>query len=164
MKLVNLARYRRYFMLIATMLVASMSVADAVAADYQRPLFTQKHIRLLLQEVYTSVGVPYIPSGTNPEVGFDCSGLVYYAMQQIGMRVPRNSHDQYLASRPVSKNALQAGDLVFFRTRGRGVSHVGIYIGNNRFVHAFSSGKPATITSLSASYWSARFVRGGRFV
>lgn len=163
MKLVTLLRYRRYVMLVASFFIAGLNIADVAAADYQRPLFTQKHIRLLLQEVYTSVGVPYIPSGTSPEVGFDCSGLVYYAMQQIGMRVPRNSRDQYLASRPVHRNDLQAGDLVFFRTRGRGISHVGIYIGNNRFIHAFSSGKPATITSLSTSYWNARFVRGGRF-
>lgn len=108
------------------------------------------------------IGVKYRYGGRHPETGFDCSGLVYYSHLRAGKTVPRTSQAQYRASIPVSRGSLQEGDLVFFRIRRNRISHVGIYLGNGRFVHAPSTGKKVSITSLNEPYWTKRFVRGGR--
>lgn len=106
-------------------------------------------------------GVPYIFGGTTPQTGFDCSGLVQYSYQQLGLHIPRSSYEQYRLSTPVYINRLQPGDLVFFRTRSIFVSHVGIYIGDNRFVHAPGEGRPVSTDSLDSPYWRKRLVGGG---
>lgn len=106
-------------------------------------------------------GVPYIFGGTKPQTGFDCSGFVQYSFQQLGLHIPRSSYEQYRASTPVYINRLQPGDLVFFRTRSIFVSHVGIYIGDNRFVHAPGKGRPVSTDSLDSAYWRKRLVGGG---
>ena len=110
------------------------------------------------------VGVRYHYGGKTPKSGFDCSGLVYFSYLQVGITLPRTSAGQYSASKPVAKNSIRRGDLLFFRiSRGR-ISHVGIYLGNNRFVHAPSSGKKVSIGELDSPYWQKHFVRGGRFI
>ncbi len=108
------------------------------------------------------LGVRYSYGGESP-AGFDCSGLVYYSYQETGLGVPRTTRAQYQATRPVSARELEPGDLVFFRLDGRAVSHVGLYIGDGRFIHAPATGKEVTVTSLTHRYWRERFVRGGRF-
>jgi cell wall-associated NlpC family hydrolase len=108
------------------------------------------------------IGVQYRYGGRHPDTGFDCSGLVYYSHLRAGKTVPRTSQAQYRATTPVSKSSLREGDLVFFRIRRNRVSHVGIYLGNGHFVHAPSTGKKVSITSLNEPYWRKRFVRGGR--
>lgn len=108
------------------------------------------------------IGMPYHYGGNTPEQGFDCSGLVYYSHIQAGIQLPRTSFGQYKATQPVSRTGLRPGDLVFFRLNRRKISHVGIYLGKNRFVHAPSSGKEVTIDELTDPYWQRRFVRGGR--
>jgi hypothetical protein len=122
-----------------------------------------KQIETLLNKARHFVGVPYRYGGTSPR-GFDCSGLVYYTLKNTGVSVPRTAHAQYLHSTPVKKSELRPGDLVFFRTnrRTRRITHVGIYLGDNRFIHARSGGKKVDITKLSNRYYSTRFVRGGR--
>ncbi|HEX5056024.1 MAG TPA: C40 family peptidase [Gammaproteobacteria bacterium] len=106
-------------------------------------------------------GVPYVFGGTSPQTGFDCSGFVQYSYQQLGLQIPRNSYDQYKMSTPVYLNRLQPGDLVFFRTSSVFVSHVGIYIGGNRFVHAPGEGRPVSTDSLDSTYWRQRLVGAG---
>ena len=108
------------------------------------------------------IGSPYRYGGVSPNRGFDCSGLVYFSHRQNGITLPRTSYAQYKASKPVSRQALRRGDLLFFRISGGKVSHVGIYLGNNRFVHAPSSGKKVSVAKLNSRYWSKRFIRGGR--
>jgi len=117
----------------------------------------------VLSQAYRFLGVPYRRGGTTPK-GFDCSGLVYYLHKNVGVSLPRTAHAQYLNSFPVAQSDLQAGDLVFFRTnRGtRRITHVGVYVGDNKFIHSRSPGKRVAITSLSNSYYRSRFVRGGR--
>ena len=108
------------------------------------------------------VGKPYRYGGTSPN-GFDCSGLVQYSYLRAGISVPRTTRSQLKAGAAVSKNSLRAGDLVFFDQEGKKSSHVGIYIGNGRFVHAPSSGKRVRINSLNERYWKKHFATARRF-
>ncbi len=109
------------------------------------------------------LGTPYRFGGASPQRGFDCSGLVYYSYHHAGLDVPRTVLGQYRASRPVLGRDLRPGDLVFFRTLRKRVSHVGIYLGGGRFVHAPSSGAKVRIGTLHNDYWRTKFIRGGRF-
>ena len=115
--------------------------------------------RSLVNSARDFIGVPYLWGGISVETGFDCSGLTMTVYQLNGLDLPRHSAAQYDAGEPIDRNDLQKGDLVFFKTRGRGiVSHVGIYIGNGRFIHAPSRGKNIRIDSLSDEYYAARYV------
>ena len=106
------------------------------------------------------VGVPYQYGGSNTQ-GFDCSGLVHYAYANAGKSIPRTTAEQWRRLAPVSANNMQVGDLLFFRIDGK-VSHVGIYLGNRRFVHAPSTGRDVTTASLDADYYRRAFVRAAR--
>jgi cell wall-associated NlpC family hydrolase len=107
------------------------------------------------------LGLPYREGGALPD-GFDCSGLVTYVFARHGIAVPRDVRRQSTAGAPVDRGAIAAGDLVFFATTGSGPTHVGIAIGGGRFIHAPKSGDVVRVESLSASYWSSRFVAARR--
>ena len=106
-------------------------------------------------------GVPYRYGGAT-RAGFDCSGLVFFSHQQLGVIVPRTSRDQADGARQIKESKLRRGDLVFFRIGSRYVNHVGIYIGERRFVHAPGAGKPVTVNSLDDEYYAQRFSSAGR--
>ncbi len=106
------------------------------------------------------VGVPYRYGGSSPD-GFDCSGLVHYSYARAGVRVPRTTGQLWSASRPVDRSDLRTGDLLFFSIDGK-MSHVGMYLGEQRFVHAPSSGRTVAIASLASPYYEKAFLRGGR--
>lgn len=107
----------------------------------------------LVQTAMAFLGAPYRRGGTS-RGGVDCSGLVYAVCRQHGISLPRSSRDMYGHGDPVSRQDLQPGDLVFFKNTYRsGISHVGIYIGNDQFVHAVRPGSGVQITSLSSSYY-----------
>jgi len=108
------------------------------------------------------VGKPYRYGGRSPQ-GFDCSGLVYFSYRRAGLDVPRSTHSQRASSRKVSLSRLGRGDLLFFDQEGKRSSHVGIYLGRDRFVHAPSSGKRVRIDSLSDPYWQKHLVDARRF-
>ena len=107
-------------------------------------------------------GSPYRYGGATLD-GFDCSGLVFYAHRQLGLIVPRTSNDQSEEATQVKQSKLRRGDLVFFKVDSRRVNHVGIYIGERRFVHAPGAGKPVTINSLDDEFYTLRFSSAGRF-
>lgn len=105
------------------------------------------------------IGTPYRFGGTSPAQGFDCSGFTSYIYREtLGVSLPRTANDQFRgAGSPVPKTALAAGDLVFFR-QGRGrIDHVGIYVGEGRFIHAPSRGGRVRIDLLSAPHWTRTF-------
>jgi cell wall-associated NlpC family hydrolase len=99
------------------------------------------------------LGKPYRFGGATPRAGFDCSGLVQYSFLQAGASVPHNTDRQRAASRPVHRSELRRGDLVFFDEEGKKSSHVGIYLGDGKFVHAPSSGKTVRSDRLDSPYW-----------
>ena len=111
------------------------------------------------------LGVKYRYGGTSPNRGFDCSGLVQYSHRLAGINLPRTTSQQYRAAKHISRRYLKAGDLVFFKTTpSRAISHVGIYLGNNKFIHAPSSGKRVKISSMNEKYWRKRFRGAGRIL
>ena len=132
----------------------------AVAADYTPP---DNQIRTVLQKALTLLGTPYRWGGTSPEKGFFCSGLVSYVFRNaLGIELPRVSRDQARTGELIAdKSQLTAGDLVFFGRRGR-VDHVGIYVGEGRFVHAPRTGKDVMVSSLDSGYWSAKYMQARR--
>lgn len=107
------------------------------------------------------VGRPYRYGGSTPQ-GFDCSGLVRYAYLAAGLTVPRTTEDQYRAAHEVKLSRLQPGDLLFFRIDSRKVSHVAIYTGAGRFVHAPQSGRTVETRELQDAYYRKRLVAAGR--
>lgn len=109
------------------------------------------------------LGIKYRYGGTSPYQGFDCSGLVQYSHKAAGIDLPRTTGQQYKAAKRISRRYLKAGDLVFFKIAiSRAVSHVGIYLGNNKFIHAPSSGKHVKISSMKEKYWQKHFTGAGR--
>jgi len=117
----------------------------------------------LLQVAQSRIGAPYRYGGAGPDA-FDCSGLVSYAHGQLGVRVPRSAAQQFAAATPVPRRDLRPGDLVFFRLEGRDVSHVGIYVGDERFVHAPQSGGQVRMASLDEEYFRRHFAGAGRLL
>jgi hypothetical protein len=109
------------------------------------------------------IGVRYRYSQSN-ENGFDCSGYVKYVYGNFGYSLPRSSFDQYKQSRRVKSVEAQPGDLVFFKTRGNKVSHVGIYLGNNQFIHSPSKGKSVSISSLDEIYYRKHLAGFGSYL
>lgn len=106
-------------------------------------------------------GAPYRNGGSDPS-GFDCSGFVQYVFARHGTVLPREVRDQYHAGRKIDLDDVKAGDLIFFETVGRGASHVGLALGDGRFVHAPSSRGIVRVERYTASYWAERFVGARR--
>lgn len=105
-------------------------------------------------------GEPYRWGGASP-AGFDCSGLVHYAYRQAGIRLPRTTGEQYRIIRQRYVEQLEPGDLIFFSIRSVRASHVGMYIGDGRFVHALNPRNPVRIDRVDDDYWAGRIVRAG---
>jgi len=149
-------------------LCAALSLAPAapaLAADADEPnfifstlsSFTDKAARLAI-EAMSLIGIHYRRGGSSPENGLDCSGLVRYVFREAhGTELPRTSLEISKMGENVDKKDLQPGDLVFFNTLRRTFSHVGIYLGDNKFIHAPSSGGAVRIESMDLAYWKARF-------
>ena len=106
-------------------------------------------------------GVPYVFGGSTPS-GFDCSGFVQYVFRRNGIKTPRMAHHQFYAGTPIKKSQLRPGDLVFFETYTKGISHVGIYIGNSKFIHASSRGC-VRVDSLNKPYYINHYRASARY-
>ncbi|WP_342542035.1 C40 family peptidase [Paenisporosarcina sp. FSL H8-0542] len=107
------------------------------------------------------MGTKYLRGGTTAN-GFDCSGFIGYVYNQVGVDLPRTSAGMYSTGSSVAKKNLQAGDLVFFNTSGKGVSHVGVYIGGGKFAHS-SSSKGVSIAKLNDPYyWGSKYIGAKR--
>ena len=122
-----------------------------------RTASTEAVIRAISQ-----LGTPYDWGGETAGKGFDCSGLTYYIYQKANIDIPRTARTQYRATKHVHRSKLRPGDLVFFRIKGRHVDHVGVYVGDHRFIHAPRTGEHVKFSNLNNPYWRRHFVAGGR--
>lgn len=112
----------------------------------------------LLLRALGLVGTPYKYGGRSPETGFDCSGLVHYLFKEVhGIALPRRAQDMSRVGDAVGRHELAPGDLVFFDTLREPYSHVGIYMGNHRFVHAPSRGGQVEVVAMTNRYWARRY-------
>lgn len=112
----------------------------------------------LVENAMGFIGVRYRRGGSSEDTGFDCSGFVRATYEKtIGLLLPRRAEQQAAATTKIDRTDLKPGDLVFFNTMRRAFSHVGIYVGDNKFVHAPRSGASVRVESLGTSYWSRRF-------
>ncbi|MFK2826090.1 C40 family peptidase [Bacillus sp. B190/17] len=134
------------FILSISLLVPAHS-ASAASADS------------VIAEAQKYIGTPYRWGGTTPK-GFDCSGFIQYAHKQVGIHLPRTAAQMYQKGTAVEKSAMQPGDLIFFSTYKKGASHVGIYLGNNEFIHSASKG--VRIDKVSNSYYQKRYLGSKR--
>jgi cell wall-associated NlpC family hydrolase len=104
------------------------------------------------------LGVPYRRGGNSVETGFDCSGFVRAIYEQtVGLILPRRANEQAAATQVIDKRELQPGDLVFFNTLRRAFSHVGIYVGEGKFIHSPKPGAQVRVEDMNAGYWQRRF-------
>ena len=121
-------------------------------------------INALLREAGSHLGTGYRGGGKSP-AGFDCSGFVRSIYEQtIGLVLPRRARDQASVTEKIEQQELRPGDLVFFNTQGGSHSHVGIYVGKGRFVHAPSKGGTVRLEKITSSYWSQRYTEAGRII
>lgn len=112
----------------------------------------------LAMQAMGMLGIHYKYGGNTPESGLDCSGLVRYVFKEAwGANLPRTSVEISRVGETIEQQDLQPGDLVFYNTLKRGFSHVGIYLGNNKFIHSPSAGGRVRIESMDMSYWKQRF-------
>lgn len=132
----------------------NLSLTQLVQAQPTLPHYSTRIIHTALE----MIGIPYRRGGTNASSGFDCSGFVYaiYA-QAAGHALPRVAHDQAKVTEKIEKKELKPGDLVFFNTMRRAFSHVGIYLGEGKFIHAPRRGKRVRVEDMNAKYWVKRF-------
>lgn len=137
--------------------------SDPVAREAQ-PAAQQGLGAVIAQRAIAQVGVPYRYGGADPQRGFDCSGLVSYVHGLEGVSVPRTAAAQFAAARPIDVADLRAGDLVFYRLvpGRRDVTHVGIYTGQGRFVHAPQTGRLVGTAGIDDPYYRERFAGAGR--
>lgn len=109
------------------------------------------------------LGVPYRRGGANENTGFDCSGFVRHLYEQsIGLVLPRRADEQAKATESIERNDLKPGDLVFFNTMRRTFSHVGIYVGDGKFIHSPHTGASVRVDDMREAYWNKRFTGARR--
>ena len=151
--------------ILATVLLAAGCAGTPVAVPAaSEPHLASSDVRgPVVQLALSMVGVPYRYGGADPREGFDCSGLVYYTFTSNGHAVPRTSQAQFNAARTIPLAEAAEGDLVFFQDQEK-LSHVGIYLGDGRFVHAPSSGGAVSIASIDAPYYQRHLVAVGRLL
>ena len=133
------------------------------ASSISRGRTDTRKTQMLLSLARQYLGVPYVWAGRSPG-GFDCSGFITFVFDQLGYGLPRMADGQYEVGIPVPRQALRPGDLVFFETYEPGPSHVGIYLGNEQFIHASSGAGYVTVTPMSNPYHRDRYLGARRII
>ncbi|RZI43357.1 peptidoglycan endopeptidase [Herbaspirillum sp. HC18] len=155
--------FRLHACALALVLGMSAAIAAEPDATEQTTMLTRlqdltSHASELAFRAMNLVGVRYKYGGTAPENGLDCSGLVRYLFKEVwGTELPRTSEEISRVGERIDTKELQPGDLVFYNTLRRGFSHVGVYLGDNKFIHAPSRGGEVRVESMDLSYWKNRF-------
>lgn len=157
-------------MRIAAIVLGCVVSAHAFAGDFDEPARqgsaaeARSESSLLTKQATRLIGTRYKYGGNSPRTGFDCSGYVRYVFRDaLDLDLPRTSVEMAQAGRKIKVQALQPGDLVFYNTLRRPFSHVGIYLGNNRFVHSPKAGDRVRVEDMELDYWRNRFNGARRF-
>jgi cell wall-associated NlpC family hydrolase len=157
------------FILITPVMAAPEGLDNAALEQLIRDRTSTPAVRTgddasdLIMNAMGLLGVAYHFGGNSPTSGLDCSGFMQYIFRRsMGITLPRSSRQMATVGEAVSRNGLLPGDLVFFSPGGRGISHVGMYIGNGRMIHAPRTGKNIEITSIEQGYWARAFVTARR--
>jgi cell wall-associated NlpC family hydrolase len=141
--------------------IASYPATTLHAQTIHAPLIAETSVEAasqLVMEAFSLLGTKYKFGGNSPEAGFDCSGFIRHIYDTtLGQALPRTSFEMSRLGSIVTTENLSPGDLVFFNTRRRAYSHVGIYIGEGRFIHSPSKGRAVEIVDMHDRYWSKRF-------
>ncbi len=135
---------------------------DQRQINWHTGTITNGTAKAVTEEAKKYIGIPYRFGGTDTQ-GFDCSGFIQYVFRKKGMTLPRSADEQYGLGKKVSMNSLQPGDLVFFSTYEKGVSHSGIYVGDGNFISATSS-KGIAVADMTSGYWYERYVGAKRIL
>ena len=153
----------------ATALVLAFLLAGCASAPSRAPESSTRSIRASAEmsddaatHALKMVGRPYKYGGSSP-AGFDCSGLVMYSYSKAGLELPHGTDKQRAVSRLIKTSEVRRGDVLFFNQEGKRYGHMGIYVGNGRFVHAPSSGKSVRTDALGAAYWQRHLSEARRF-
>ena len=154
---------------VSTTWAASSSSLDEWLAQHAAPTTVHQRIRSMASELALSalgmLDVPYKWGGNSARTGLDCSGFVKAVYSQAaGVQLPRLAAEQAQATQAIDLGQIQPGDLVFFNTMRRRYSHVGIYIGDNRFIHAPRTGAVVRVENMTQNYWQRRFNGARRVV
>lgn len=156
----NLTYLAAFVFLLAISSVRANEVPPAASAEAQ-PSLSDAYLENMKDVIFyglSMVGINYRWGGNSPQTGFDCSGLVSHVFRQItGLNLPRDSYAMARIGISVMADDLKPGDLVFFNTMRRPFSHVGIYLGDKRFLHAPAAGKKVNIVDMTEPYWAARY-------
>lgn len=143
----------------------SHGFADAGAAVRDATAGALRAAEQLTASALELIGIRYKWGGATPASGLDCSGLVQFVFQQVtGVTLPRSAKEMSRLGDKVSLQDLKPGDLVFFNTRRFAFSHVGIYLGDNRFIHAPRRGREVEVATIDSSYWQRHFSGARRLI
>lgn len=142
----------------ASVLASQEEPASAHEQSIEAPAAKQDTMSVLTGYAMSLLNTPYRYAGNSMEHGFDCSGFVRHVfMETLGWLLPRSSREISREGEPLQLDQLRPGDLVFYNTRRRPFSHVGIYIGENRFIHSPSQGKSIEVVNMGEKYWRKRY-------
>jgi len=133
----------------AAVILSSCSMLQIISDDYNTD-------NSIVRTAERYLGVSYRHGGSDPD-GFDCSGLTMFVYKKNRIQIPRSTNEQFRNGKRIKIREASPGDLVFFDINGKGISHVGIYTGNFRFIHAPRTGKNVSYADLKNSYWKKRF-------
>ena len=149
-----------FYILVSSVLAgcATVEAPQPTPPQPPRPVVERAERSEALLQALLALGLDYHNGGSSHATGFDCSGLVAHVfLEAWGLRLPRTSVEQSRRGVPIELEDLEAGDLVFYNTLNRPFSHVGIYVGDGRFVHAPKSGARVRVESVKGAYWMRRF-------
>lgn len=152
-----------YYRVHMRSIICLIALCLSLQACAQMPTESQAELEApvrtaLLLDAMGFIGTPYVRGGNSADTGLDCSGFVKVVFEQAeGINLPRSAHEQARATKTIDRSELKPGDLVFFNTLRRAFSHVGIYLGEGRFIHSPRTGAQVRVESMNTSYWKTRF-------
>ncbi|MBV4366543.1 C40 family peptidase [Erwiniaceae bacterium CMYE1] len=159
-------RYGRHRVTEETEALTSGSASSPLRLSKAHRARYQKARETAMNKLMDQLGKPYLWGGTSPKTGFDCSGLVWYAYKDlVKFKIPRTANEMYHLrdAASIKRNELEKGDLVFFRINGRGAAdHVGVYLGNGKFIQSPRTGKDIQVSALADDYWEQHYVGAKR--